>query len=69
MDDLVFSLTCQYCDAGTNVTSREQAEAEGWTEIEDDRGGWSWNYLGVCPDCLAEHIRDSLPPEPSPDGQ
>jgi len=34
-----FSLMCSYCDNGSNVLSHEQAEAEGWIDIEDDPGG------------------------------
>jgi hypothetical protein len=67
-DRMNFSLSCQYCDAGTNVESREQAEAEGWIELEED-DGLSWTWLGICPDCRPQWDRDNLPPEPSHDGQ
>ncbi len=49
--DFPFSLTCQSCDAGSNITSKEQAKAEGWIEIEDDITGLSWSNLGICPCC------------------
>lgn len=55
MDDpsVPFSLMCGCycgCDAGEEIESRKQADAEGWTEIEAD-DGHSWNYLGLCPEC------------------
>ena len=54
---LPFSLCCQYCDAGSNTLTEQQAIGEGWIEIEADPGGLSWNFLGVCPDCIDEHNR------------
>ena len=60
-----FSLSCQMCDAGTNVLSKEQAEAEGWVELEEDPDGLSWTWLGICPDCRPQWNRDQRPPQPS----
>ncbi len=46
-----FSLCCTGCDAGTDITTPEQAISEGWSNIEEDFDGRSWNYLGMCPEC------------------
>jgi len=48
-----FSLRCCGCDAGDDVGSRLDAETKGWTDIVFD-DGLSWNFLGMCPDCLRE---------------
>ncbi len=45
-----FSLQCVECDAGLDIESPEEAIAAGWTEIEEDFEGISWNYLGCCPE-------------------
>jgi hypothetical protein len=45
-----FSLTCERCDAGTDIASFSQAEAEGWLEIMYHDGP-GWNFIGVCPEC------------------
>lgn len=37
------------CFAETDAVAA--AEAAGWTEIEEDPEGVSWNYDGFCPDC------------------
>lgn len=44
-----FSLSCVGCEAGDEVADYESAIAAGWTEIEVDLGGFSWNFLGHCP--------------------
>jgi hypothetical protein len=46
-----FVLSCVLCDAGDGLENAEQARAAGWSDIEQDFGGTSWNNLGVCPDC------------------
>ncbi len=48
---LPFSLTCWECDAGTDIGSRTEAEAQGWTHIIEDADGLAWHYVGVCPEC------------------
>ena len=58
--DIPFSLTCQNCDAGMGIASREQAHAEGWTGIVYDDGP-SWNFVGMCPECYFEE-RGRRPP-------
>jgi hypothetical protein len=49
-----FTLCCIECDAGVHIETPEQALAEGWIDIEEDFGGLSWNYVGVCPECQAD---------------
>lgn len=44
-----FSLSCCSCDCDS-PDSLEEALAAGWTEIQFDPGGLSWNFLGYCPD-------------------
>lgn len=46
-----FTLRCEFCDAGDGIYSEAHALAEGWQGIEYN-DGLSWNFLGVCPDCL-----------------
>ena len=48
-----FSLVCNYCDDGQHLHSRLQAEAEGWTDIEEATDLPQANYIGVCPVCKA----------------
>jgi hypothetical protein len=43
---------CYLCEAMTN--SLEQAETQGWTEIELDPAGRGFTFLGLCPDCRRE---------------
>jgi hypothetical protein len=58
--DVVFSLVCEICDAGSNVTSREQAIAEGWTDIIYAPDLPMANFVGLCPDCKRdEEARES----------
>ncbi len=47
------TFACVRCDADS-PSSFEEAVRQGWTEIQADFQGASWNYLGVCPDCKAE---------------
>ena len=48
---LNFSLSCTTCDAGTEVKTRGEAEAAGWSQLLCDPGGISWTWLGLCPEC------------------
>jgi hypothetical protein len=64
-----FSIACLYCDDGQHIDSRKQAEAEGWTEIEDDPDGLTANHLGVCLHCRPKWEADNLPPTRLPDEQ
>ena len=54
-DQLPFSLVCWYCDAGQGIASEEDAQTEGWIEIEPAPQLLQANYLGVCPDCRGRH--------------
>ena len=53
-----FSLSCSNCDAGMDIETPEQAVLQGWYGIYED-DGMSWNYLGTCPQCLAQERRDT----------
>ncbi|MFO0809063.1 MAG: hypothetical protein U0746_10600 [Gemmataceae bacterium] len=44
-------IECSDCDA--QADSIAEATAAGWTEIDPDPEGYSWNYLGLCPECRA----------------
>jgi hypothetical protein len=58
--DVVFSLVCEVCDAGSNITCHEQAIAEGWTDIIYAPDLPMANFVGLCPDCKREEeARDS----------
>ena len=50
-DAAVFSLTCEYCDAGLEIGSAAEAIAAGWEGIEYAPDLPTANYVGVCPDC------------------
>ena len=54
-DQPPFSLVCWYCDAGQGIASEEDAQTEGWIEIEPAPQLLQANYLGVCPDCRDRH--------------
>ncbi len=47
----IFTLVCQYCDAGGHIQNEAQAIAEGWSDIEPAFDLPQANYCGVCPDC------------------
>ncbi len=48
------SISCGVCDAQTDGVAA--AEAQGWKHLEMDVEGYSWNYLGLCPDCQKEEV-------------
>lgn len=50
-----FSLTCQHCDAGMEISCEAEATAAGWTGIEYAPDLPSANYVGTCPDCQEEN--------------
>ena len=43
------SVTCAHCDE--QVDSLAQAVRHGFTRLQPDPDGLSWNYVGECPDC------------------
>ena len=49
---LPFSVVCSNCDQDAPATY-ELAVQAGWQEIEPS-DGFSWNFLGTCPDCSQE---------------
>jgi hypothetical protein len=48
------AVACVSCDA--HIDGIAEAQSEGWADITADPEGYSWNYLGVCPDCRAENV-------------
>jgi len=57
-----FSIMCQDCDAGQGIVNKEDAHEAGWTEIERDLDGASWNDMGLCPDCANQRKEDENAP-------
>ena len=53
-----FSISCRYCDAGCGLTV-DEAIAECWMEIEFFPDGIAENFLGVCPNCLREMLKEA----------
>lgn len=49
-----FTLVCADCDAGDEITSFDQALAEGWSRIDFAPDLPMANYVGLCPDCRTE---------------
>ena len=43
------TITCAHCDA--QADSLAEAVRDGFTCLQPDPGGLSWNYLGECEDC------------------
>lgn len=43
------TVTCGHCDASAD--SLAEAVQAGFTRLQPDPDGLSWNYLGECPDC------------------
>jgi hypothetical protein len=48
---VAFVLTCGRCGDDCERETYAEAIAGGWTEIEPDLEGVSWNFLGHCPEC------------------
>lgn len=57
-NDLPFSISCRYCDAGSGLTA-DDAVAECWMEIEFFPDGIAENFLGVCPECLRKMLKEA----------
>lgn len=55
-DSVPFSLACLYCDRDDHPGTYDGAIAAGWTDIRYDDGE-GWNFLGNCPECLADEDR------------
>jgi hypothetical protein len=63
-DTIPETIACARCDTDS-PPSLATALQEGWTDLcRDD--GTGWNYLGICPECLAQEIAES---EAKPDEQ
>ena len=54
-----FTLVCTDCDAGSEISSYDQALSEGWQRIDFAPDLPMANYVGLCPDCWAEWNRVS----------
>jgi hypothetical protein len=52
-----FTLVCADCDAGMDITSREQALAAGWSDITFAPDLPMANYVGLCPSCRTAQER------------
>ena len=46
------TVTCAHCDE--QVDSLAQAVRHGFTRLQPDPDGLSWNYLGECGDCAVK---------------
>ena len=60
--DVPFTLVCVDCDAGMEITSYDEAIANGWTDIEYAPDLPMSNYLGWCPACRREETGASSAP-------
>lgn len=49
-----FLLVCEQCDAGTEIGSRKEAIAAGWSDIEYAPDLPMANFVGLCPDCRVQ---------------
>lgn len=50
--DMPFVLTCCNCDADEgDCQTIGEAILAGWSGIEEDPDGATWNFIGECPDC------------------
>ncbi len=46
-------IACAFCDIDS-PQSLEAAMLSGWNRLQID-DGFSWNYIGVCPECKSSH--------------
>ncbi|MFN0019444.1 MAG: hypothetical protein ACKVP0_14355 [Pirellulaceae bacterium] len=65
-EEVPFALSCACCHADSPL-SQADAIAAGWTGIEEDPEGRSWNYLGLCPGCAASDDEPETRKEDSQD--
>ena len=52
--DVPFSLVCETCDAGRELGSYQEANADGWSDITRALDLPMANYVGLCPACRRE---------------
>ena len=48
---LPLSIECFQCETANILEGLEQACAEGWSEIDYDKGRSKAEYVGLCPNC------------------
>lgn len=48
---IVFTLVCEECDAGDDITSEGEALAAGWSRIQFAPDLPQANFVGLCPEC------------------
>jgi hypothetical protein len=56
-DEIPETIACARCDVNS-PESLADALQEGWTNLCRDDGS-GWNYLGICPECLAQEIAEN----------
>lgn len=44
------TISCNFCTAQADGV--KDAEAQGWKDIDMDVEGYTWNFLGTCPECV-----------------
>ena len=52
------NLACNYCDAGQEIESLEQAIDEGWIKIEPTIDVPNATHVGLCPECRCKQDDD-----------
>jgi hypothetical protein len=48
-------VTCSLCDS--EIDGLQAAKDAGWEDLIMDVEGSSWNYLGICPECVLEEAK------------
>ena len=66
-DEIAESIACAHCDVDS-PTFLSAALEQGWTNLCRDDGA-GWNYLGVCPQCLAKQNAVPIPETAQTDKQ
>jgi hypothetical protein len=58
--EVPFSLVCERCDAGMDIGSYEEAEAQGWHFVQYAPDLPMANYVGLCPTCRRAEEEESI---------
>lgn len=56
------SISCAECSE--TADSLSEALQNGWTRLQADLSGLSWNYLGICPSCSGPSASSTPSAEP-----